>query len=68
MHVHLDDLFIFTNTVEEHEECLRIVFERLRKYQLYLKWSKCELYAERVDCLGHVIDDKGIHPDEDKLS
>lgn len=68
MHVYLDDLFIFTNTVEEHEECLRIVFERLRKYQLYLKWSKCELYAERVDCLGHVIDDEGIHPDEDKLS
>lgn len=68
MHVYLDDIFIFTNSIEEHEQCLRIVFERLRKHQLYLKWSKCELYAQKVDCLGHIIDNQGIHPDEDKLS
>ncbi len=68
LHVYLDDLFIYTNTIEEHEKCLRIVFDRLREHQLFLKWSKCDLYAEKVDCLGHVIDDDGIHPDEDKLS
>lgn len=32
-----------------------------------MKWSKCELYAKELDCLGHVIDDNGIHPDIDKL-
>lgn len=67
IHVYLDDMFIFSETIEEHEEHLREVFERLRKAQLYLKWSKCELYAERIDCLGHIIDDEGIHADADKL-
>ena len=67
MHVYLDDIFIYSNTPEEHEAHLCIVFERLRKNQLYLKWSKCELYAERIDCLGHIIDKNGIHADTDKL-
>ena len=33
-----------------------------------MKWKKCDLYADKVDCLGHIIDDEGIHPDTDKLS
>ncbi|RDB19217.1 Transposon Ty3-G Gag-Pol polyprotein, partial [Hypsizygus marmoreus] len=68
MHVYLDDIFIFSNSIEEHEQHLRVVFERLRDSELYLKWKKCELYADCVDCLGHIIDDQGIHPDADKLS
>jgi hypothetical protein len=43
------------------------VFETLHKNKLYLKWKKCELYAESVDCLGHVIDDHGIHAVKDKI-
>lgn len=68
MHVYLDDIFIFSNTIEEHEQHLKVIFDRLRINFLYLKWTKCELYASRIDCLGHIIDDKGIHPDTDKLS
>ncbi|GLB37195.1 putative DNA RNA polymerase [Lyophyllum shimeji] len=68
MHVYLDDIFIFSETIEEHEQHLRVVFERLREHSLYLKWKKCELYADRVDCLGHIINDQGIHPDADKLA
>ena len=46
MHVYLDDIFIYSTTAEEHEEHLRVVFECLRANSLYLKWTKCELYAE----------------------
>jgi len=67
LHVYLDDIFIYSQTVDEYEKYLRIVFERLRNSHLYLKWKKCDLYAEKVDCLGHIIDDEGIHPDADKL-
>lgn len=66
-HAYLDDVFSFTGTIEEHEECLRRVFTRLRENQLHLKWSKCQLYAKRMEFLGHIIDDNGIHPDVDKL-
>ena len=68
VHVYLDDIFVYSNTIEEHEEHLRLVFERLRDHKLYLKASKCDLYSERMECLGHIIDDEGIHADEDKMT
>jgi hypothetical protein len=68
MHVYLDDIFIYSNSVEEHEQHLKVVFDRLRANVLYLKWSKCDLYAKRIDCLSHMIDDQGIHSDTDKLA
>ena len=67
VHVYLDDIFIFSNSIEEHEHHLQVVFERLRQSQLFLKWSKCNLYAKELECLGHIINDQGIHPDTDKL-
>jgi len=67
IHVYLDDIFIYSNSIEEHERYLELVFDRLWQAHLYLKWEKCNLYAKRLDCLGHIIDDTGIHPDTDKL-
>jgi hypothetical protein len=68
MHVYLNDIFIYSNTVEEHEQHLKMIFNKLRVNTLYLKWSKYKLYAKRIDCLGHTIDDRRIHPDADKLT
>jgi len=68
MHIYLDDIFIYSNSVKEHKQHLKIIFDRLRKNSLYLKWSKCNLYAKEIDCLSHIIDDQGIHPDADKLA
>ncbi len=67
LHVYLDDLFIFSDTIDDHEKHLELVFQRLRDNELYLKATKCELYAEEIDCLGHKIDDRGLHADTDKL-
>lgn len=68
MHVYIDDIFVFSDTIEEHEEHLKIVFDTLRKQHLFLKASKVELYAAVMDCMGHVIDDRGLHADADKLA
>jgi len=46
MHMYLDDIFIYSNTIEEHEEHLQFIFEKLREFSLYLKWAKCDLYVE----------------------
>ena len=67
MHVYLDDIFVYSNSIEEHEEHLCLVFEKLRQHQLYLKWAKCDLYTDKVDCLRHIIDKEGIHIDIDKV-
>jgi hypothetical protein len=43
------------------------VFGTLQKNDFYLKKEKCDLYSKRMDCLGHVIDDRGLHADADKM-
>lgn len=67
IHVYLDDIFIYSETIEEHEQHLKLVFEKLRQQQLFVKQSKVELYTEKIDCLGHIINDNGIHLDTEKL-
>jgi len=57
VHVYLDDIFVFSDSIEEHEKHLELVFDKLRKAQLYLEESKLDLYSKKMDCLGHVIDD-----------
>jgi hypothetical protein len=68
VHVYLDDMFVFSNTIKEHEEHLEEVFRQLERAHLYLSKKKAELYATAMDCLGHVIDNKGIHASMDKMT
>ncbi|GBE87761.1 hypothetical protein SCP_1104380 [Sparassis crispa] len=68
VHVYLDDIFVFSDTIEEHEHHLEIVFCKLREAKLYLSETKCELYSRSMDCLGHLIDDQGLYADSDKMS
>ena len=39
--VYLDDIVIYSNTLEDHHEHLRMVLTRLREHELYAKPSKC---------------------------
>jgi Reverse transcriptase (RNA-dependent DNA polymerase) len=57
VHVYLDDIFIFSHSIEEHEKHLRIIFQRLQDHYLFLSKSKVDLYSKRLECLGHIIDD-----------
>jgi len=68
LHAYLNDLFIYSNFVDEHKKHLALVFDKIRKFQFYLKEEKCELYAEQVDCLGHMINNWGLHADADKMT
>ena len=68
IHAYLNDVFAYSNTIEEHEEHLSIVFELLRKFGFYLEINKCDLYAERMDCLRHIINNNGVYANADKMS
>jgi Reverse transcriptase (RNA-dependent DNA polymerase) len=67
VHVYMDNIFIFLCSIEEHKKHLGIVFYRLRKNHLFLSKKKVDLYSERMECLGHIIDNRGIHTDADKM-
>ena len=68
VHVYLDDLFVFSDSITEHGVHLTIVFAKLRDNLFYLSIPKCLLFAIRLDCLGHLIDQKGLHADTDKMA
>ncbi|GJU35988.1 hypothetical protein Tco_1184342 [Tanacetum coccineum] len=52
---------------KDHEEHLKAILELLKKEKLYAKFSKCEFWIPKVQFLGHVIDNRGIHVDLDKI-
>ncbi len=57
---YLDDLLIYTKTVDQHIKLLDKVFALLSKNKLFLKDSKCHLFLERVNFLGHVVSANGV--------
>jgi hypothetical protein len=67
VHIYLDNLFIFSYTLEDHKRDLEYIFQKLHKNQLYLEKAKCDLYSTNMDCLGHLIDNRGLHMDADKM-
>ena len=68
LHAYLDNLFIYSNSVQEHHRDLGLVFAHLRKHEFYLREDKCALFMDKVDCLGHMVDKKGLHADTDKMA
>ena len=43
------------------------VLQLLKELQFYLSKSKLDLFSDKTDCLGHVIDDNDIHTELDKM-
>ena len=64
--VYLDDIIIFSKTIEEHLGRLQEVFQRLRDAGLKLKPSKCKLLQTSVKYLGHVVSNQGVETDLEK--
>ena len=67
IHVYLDNIFIYSQSIREHIEHIMKVLQWLKESQFYLSKSKLDLFSDKTDCLGHVIDDNGIHAELDKM-
>ncbi len=65
--VYIDDILIYSKTLEEHKQHVRNVMEILRKNQLYAKKEKCELFRTEVSFLGHRVNGHGINMEQDKV-
>ena len=64
---YLGDIIIFSKDEEEHLECLRIIFQRLKEASLKLKRLKCYFVKTQIQYLGHLISSSGIQPLCEKL-
>src|SRR6266511_4585820 len=65
--VYLDDIIIFSQTMEEHLQHMRKVLEALRQAGLKLKLEKCEFAKKQLKYLGFIVGEFGIKPDPEKV-
>jgi hypothetical protein len=65
--VFLDDILIYSKTLEEHQQHVRRVLDALREQKLYAKESKCEFFKHEVEFLGHRVGRDGVRMMEDKV-
>ena len=66
--IYLDDILIFTKTLEEHCQIVRRVLEKLRNHKLYLKPEKCEFERESIEYLGLIISQNHVAMDLAKVA
>lgn len=60
--VYLDDVLIFSETLEDHLQHVRMVIERVMATGLKLKPVKCHFVRHEVEYLGHVVTPDGLKP------
>jgi len=61
--VYLDDILIFTETLEEHQKITRCILELLEKHKLYLHSDKCEFERTMIEYLGVIISHNSVMMD-----
>jgi RNase H-like domain found in reverse transcriptase/Reverse transcriptase (RNA-dependent DNA polymerase) len=65
--VYMDNILIFANTKEELERITKLILEKLREHDLFLKAKKCEFCQTRIEYLGMIIKEGKISMDAVKL-
>ncbi|KAJ7961417.1 Retrotransposon protein, putative, Ty3-gypsy subclass [Quillaja saponaria] len=65
--VYLDDIVIYSSTLEDHKQHLQLVFNRLRENQLFVKREKCSFVQKWIKFLGHIIEEGRVRMDLDKV-
>jgi hypothetical protein len=66
--VYLDDIMVYSKSVEEHAVHLRQVLELLRQHKFLAKLSKCDFCRKEVKFLGHIVSEEGLRVDPKKVS
>ena len=65
--VYLDDIVIYSNTLEEHLEHLRQVLDVLRANELYAKPHKCVFGRSEIEFCGHIVGNGVVKVMQDKI-
>lgn len=66
--VYLDDIIIFSPSLQEHITHLDQVFTKLSKANIKVQLSKSNFLRKEIEFLGHIITEQGIKPNPNKIS
>ncbi|KAG1926706.1 retrotransposable element [Pimephales promelas] len=67
IYVYLDDILIFSSSLQEHVQHVRRVLQRLLENGLFVKAEKCDFHAQSVPFLGYFISSEGMRVDPEKV-
>lgn len=65
--VFIDEILVYSNNEEDHNEHLVLVMKTLREHKLYEKFIKYEFYKDKIQYLGHIILEEGLFVDLEKV-
>lgn len=65
--VFVDDILIYSKSLEEHVQHLKTVFQILLKHQLKVKRTKCSFAQQELAYLEHIIQPNGVSTDPEKI-
>ena len=63
-----DDILLYSSTLKENKEHMRLVLKRLSAAGVHLKPGKCRFHVQEVDYLGLVITLNGLRMQEEKVA
>ncbi|KAK3533208.1 hypothetical protein QTP70_013610 [Hemibagrus guttatus] len=64
---YIDDILVYSTSMEEHVRQVREVLARLQRFRLFVKLEKCEFSRTTVSFLGYVISPRGVEMDTNKV-
>ncbi len=65
--VYIDNIFVYSDSLENHIQQVRAVLQRLIEHQLYAKMEKCEFQQTQISFLGYIISPEGVAMDDKKV-
>ncbi|GBG60065.1 hypothetical protein CBR_g396 [Chara braunii] len=65
--IYLNDILVYSRTLDEHLVHLCVVLDRLRAAKYKANRDKCEFAKQELEYLGHYVTRKGIRPLADKI-
>ncbi|WVZ94909.1 hypothetical protein U9M48_040738 [Paspalum notatum var. saurae] len=66
--VFMDDILVYSSSLQQHVQHLRAVMLKLREHQFFLKPSKCSFAQPQIEYLGHIISQQGVAIDPSKTA
>jgi len=65
--VYLDEIIIFSETLDEHVRHVKKVLDTMQRENLYVKMSKCEFGKTALVYLGHIVGGRQLKIDPSKI-
>lgn len=64
---HIDNVLVYSITIEEHDATLRLVLEKLEKEGISINFDKSIFAVKKVSYLGHILSEEGIGVDPERI-